>query len=75
VLWSSARVKGRQHLAKVYYDNFRGRPTHDITYFRFVIVRATSEDRLCGLEFRVPDYRSRGPGSIPGATTHRREYN
>jgi hypothetical protein len=23
-------------------------------------------DRLCGLVVRVPDYRSRGPGSIPG---------
>jgi hypothetical protein len=26
-------------------------------------------DRLCGLVVRVPGYRSRGPGSIPGATT------
>jgi hypothetical protein len=25
-------------------------------------------DRLCGLVVRVPVYRSRGPGSIPGAT-------
>jgi hypothetical protein len=25
-------------------------------------------DRLCGLEVRVPGYRSRGPDSIPGAT-------
>jgi hypothetical protein len=25
-------------------------------------------DRLCGLVLWVPDYRSRGPGSIPGAT-------
>jgi hypothetical protein len=25
-------------------------------------------DRLCGLVVRVPGYRSRGPGSIPGAT-------
>jgi hypothetical protein len=25
-------------------------------------------DRLCGLVIRVPGYRSRGPGSIPGAT-------
>jgi hypothetical protein len=24
-------------------------------------------DRLCGLVVRVPGYRSRGPGSIPGA--------
>jgi hypothetical protein len=26
------------------------------------------EDRLCGLVDRVTAYRSRGPGSIPGAT-------
>jgi hypothetical protein len=26
------------------------------------------DDRLCGLVVRVPGYRSRGPGSIPGAT-------
>jgi hypothetical protein len=25
-------------------------------------------DRLCALVVRVPDYRSRGPGSILGAT-------
>jgi hypothetical protein len=25
-------------------------------------------DRLCGLVVRVLGYRSRGPGSIPGAT-------
>jgi hypothetical protein len=28
-----------------------------------------NEDRLCGLVVIVPGYRSRGPGSIPGATT------
>jgi hypothetical protein len=27
------------------------------------------EDRFCDLEVRVPGNRSRGPGSIPGATT------
>jgi hypothetical protein len=26
-------------------------------------------DSLCGLVVRVPGYRFRGPGSIPGATT------
>jgi hypothetical protein len=26
------------------------------------------EERLCGLVIRVPCYRSRGPGSIPGAS-------
>jgi hypothetical protein len=25
-------------------------------------------DRLCGQVVRVPGYRSRGPGSVPGAT-------
>jgi hypothetical protein len=25
-------------------------------------------DRLCGLVVKVPGYRFRGPGSIPGAT-------
>jgi hypothetical protein len=25
-------------------------------------------DRFCGLVVRVPGYRSRGPGSIPGST-------
>jgi hypothetical protein len=34
----------------------------------FIDVREKRVDRLCGLEVRVPDYRSRGPGSIPGAT-------
>jgi hypothetical protein len=28
-----------------------------------------SSDRFCGLVVRVPDYRSRGPGPIPGAST------
>jgi hypothetical protein len=28
----------------------------------------TVEDRLCSLLVRDPDYRSRGSGSIPGAT-------
>jgi hypothetical protein len=28
-----------------------------------------NKDRLCDPEVRVPGYRSRGPGSIPGATT------
>jgi hypothetical protein len=28
----------------------------------------TVSDRLCGLVFRVPGYRTRGPDPIPGAT-------
>jgi hypothetical protein len=35
----------------------------------FIYVMFKKVDRLCGLVVRVPGYRSRGPGSIPGATT------
>jgi hypothetical protein len=43
---------------------------------KFVLVRTVlkfcevfrNADRLCGLVVRVPGYRSRGPGSILGAT-------
>jgi hypothetical protein len=31
---------------------------------------ATISNCLCGLVIRVPGYRSRGPGSIPGATRY-----
>jgi hypothetical protein len=31
-------------------------------------------DHLCGLVVRVPGYRSRGPGSIPGATRFCEKY-
>jgi hypothetical protein len=34
----------------------------------FRTVDAFAGDRLCGLVVRVSDYRSRGPGLIPGAT-------
>jgi hypothetical protein len=37
--------------------------------FSFMVPYRHLLDRLCGLVFRVPGYRSRGPGSIPGATT------
>jgi hypothetical protein len=30
--------------------------------------RKTTGDHLCGLVVRVPEYRSRGPGSISGTT-------
>jgi hypothetical protein len=32
------------------------------------VANAYSEDRPCGLEVRIPGYRSIGPGSILGAT-------
>jgi hypothetical protein len=35
--------------------------------FIFTTVQ-TQIDRLCGLVVRVPGYKSRGPGSIAGAT-------
>jgi hypothetical protein len=31
-------------------------------------VNFLQRDRLCGLVVKVPGYRFRGPGSIPGAT-------
>jgi hypothetical protein len=34
----------------------------------FIYVVYKKVDRLCGLVDRVPDYSSRGPGSIPGTT-------
>jgi hypothetical protein len=34
----------------------------------FICVMLKKVDCLCGLVVRVPGYRSRGPGSIPGAT-------
>jgi hypothetical protein len=33
-----------------------------------ITIHCRALDRLCGLVVRVPGYRSRGPGSIPGAT-------
>jgi hypothetical protein len=40
--------------------------TANLSYFRSV--GTVILDRLCGLVVRVPGYRSRGPGSIPGTT-------
>jgi hypothetical protein len=46
--------------------------THNLTniYFGccYLKLYESNVDRLCGLVIRVPGYRSRGPGSIPGAT-------
>jgi hypothetical protein len=36
--------------------------------YRFEFTDNSVLDRLCGLVVRVPGYRSRGPGSISGAT-------
>jgi hypothetical protein len=32
-------------------------------------IKETGCNNICGLVVRVLDYRSRGPGSIPGTTT------
>jgi hypothetical protein len=39
-----------------------------VSPFRAFLMRGSICDHLCGLVVRVPDYRFRGPGSIPGAT-------
>jgi hypothetical protein len=38
-------------------------------FLTFMSCISTVIGRLCGLVIRVPGYRSRGPSSIPGATT------
>jgi hypothetical protein len=62
---------------------------HRTEYTRWYVVITSAynhKDRLCGLVVRVHDYRSGGPGSIPGTTrkkssgsgtgsTEPREYN
>jgi hypothetical protein len=37
--------------------------------FQVVFIYQPKRGRLCGLVVRVPDYTSRGPGSIPGAAS------
>jgi hypothetical protein len=39
-----------------------------LLYFPDIWLTYSSEDRLCALVVRVPGYKSRGPGSIPGTT-------
>jgi hypothetical protein len=40
----------------------------DDTHSKIFVLIIKLVDRLCGLVVRVPGYRSKGPGSIPGAT-------
>jgi hypothetical protein len=42
--------------------------THRRNVVTAFIGEPKGKDRLCGIVLRVPGYRSRGPGSIPGAT-------
>jgi hypothetical protein len=43
--------------------------TTEFSFFFFsLILVLTVRDRLCGLVVRVLDYRSGGPGTIPGTT-------
>jgi hypothetical protein len=44
------------------------RITFSVRYELNVYVMSKKVDSLRGLVLRVPDYRSRGPGTIPGAT-------
>jgi hypothetical protein len=37
--------------------------------FKSIEIHSSAVDRLCGLVVRVPGYRFRAPGSIPGGTT------
>jgi hypothetical protein len=46
-------------------------PKLGVTFLNMLLIlrrEVVTRDRLCGLVVRVPGYRSRGPGSIPGAT-------
>jgi hypothetical protein len=38
------------------------------SFINIIIIIIAMKDRLFGLVVRVPGYRSRGPGSIPGTT-------
>jgi hypothetical protein len=42
--------------------------TYILVYSLKIVVFNCELWRLCGLVVKVPDYRSRGPGSIPGTT-------
>jgi hypothetical protein len=48
----------------------RIQPSESVADKKGIIFQGTRRcsDRLCGLVVRVPGYRSRGLGSIPGAT-------
>jgi hypothetical protein len=45
-----------------------------VRVFIFFIIYETFRDRLCGLVVGILVYRSRGPGSIPGATRFSEKY-
>jgi hypothetical protein len=62
VLRIDYRVVWRKRLQVRYGENFMVRSLSCILYIYIYWVH------LCGLVVRVPDYRSRGPGSISGAT-------
>jgi hypothetical protein len=59
------RVKYYPHLAATEQGCTTWTSSSD-EYFYLVYIFS---DRLCGLVVKVPGYRSRGPDSIPGATT------
>jgi hypothetical protein len=58
---------------KIIFLGIRALPVPEPLYFYYEIYKTLNSvskhvDRLCGLVVSVPGYRSRGPGSIPGAT-------
>jgi hypothetical protein len=59
VTFSSETSVGFQQTTQHYIPEDRNQHNDD---------RENNKDRLCGLVNSVPGYRSRGPGSIPGAT-------
>jgi hypothetical protein len=60
--------KSRQHVGKP-GNCISNIPVINLTKATFT-AELDARDRLCGLVVRVPSYRFRGPGSIPGATRY-----
>jgi hypothetical protein len=54
----------QSHILNITIHNLPSIHSDNVKSFRHKL----QDDRLCGLVLRVPGYRSRGPGSIPGAT-------
>jgi hypothetical protein len=69
-------VKGTSYLCCSWIGNcvakYRFSEEEGATWGIYAVMNLTQHfmmgDRLCGIVFRVPGYRSRGPGSIPGAS-------
>jgi hypothetical protein len=62
---SQVYLKG---IRKTKYDFIIKNNKQQTNFVALVRKRTVPTDRLCGMMVRAPDYRSRGPGSIPGVT-------